>query len=87
MKKQRTFGMYVLLIAVLTLACRTLMDEPEPPEEYYPEGYQPVLLEEWPIDGDIQADLDLLPEDFKASVGENYNRKQRLQKAQREKDD
>jgi hypothetical protein len=58
-----------------------------PPEEYYPEGYHPKLLEEWPIDGDLQADLELLPEDFKDSVGENYNRKQRLQKAQEEGDD
>jgi hypothetical protein len=65
----------------------TIREAQIPPEEYYPGGYQPVLLEEWPVDGDIQADLDLLPEDFKASVGENYNRKQRLQEAQEEKDD
>ena len=40
-----------------------------------------------PVDGDLQAALELLPEDFKASVGENYNRKKRLEKAQEDKDD
>jgi len=57
------------------------------PEKYYPEGYHPVLLEEWPVDGDLQADLDLLPEDFKDSVSENYRRKERLKKAQENKND
>jgi hypothetical protein len=31
--------------------------------------------------------LDLLPEDFKACVGENYNRKERFKKAREEKDE
>lgn len=31
MKKQRPFGMCVFLIAMLTLACRILLGEPEPP--------------------------------------------------------
>jgi hypothetical protein len=65
----------------------TIREAQIPPEEYYPEGYHPVLLEEWPADGDIQAALDLLPEDFRASVGENYNRKERLKKALEDKED
>jgi ribonuclease Z len=64
----------------------TIREAHIPPEKYYPEGYHPVLLAEWPVDGDIQANLELLPEEFKASVGENYNRKKRLEKAQEDKD-
>lgn len=56
-------------------------------EKYYPEANFPVLLEEWPVDSDIHAALELLPEDFKASVGENYLRKARLRKAQEDKDE
>jgi hypothetical protein len=29
-----------------------------PPENYYPEGYQPDLLEERPVDGELKADLE-----------------------------
>ena len=57
------------------------------PEKYYPKANHPVLLEEWPVDGDIKADLKLFPEDFTNSIGENYRRKQRLNKAHEEKDD
>lgn len=46
-----------------------------------------MLLESWPVHGDIQANLDLLSEDFKASVRENYNRKERLKKGQEDKDE
>ncbi|MCK5313843.1 MAG: hypothetical protein KAJ53_01910 [Anaerolineales bacterium] len=62
-----------------------IRDAQIPPEKYYPKGYHPVLLEEWSVDGDIQAAVGFLSEDFIASVSENYNRKEGLRKAHEDK--
>ena len=50
------------------------------PKEYYPEGYHPELLEEWPVEGDLVIPLEALPETLRQSMGaewrlRNKNRK------------
>ena len=39
------------------------------PDLYYPEGYKPELLTEWPVDGDLVVPMDALPENLKDSMG------------------
>ena len=39
------------------------------PKKYYPEGYHPELLTEWPVKGDLVVPLDNLPENLKDSMG------------------
>jgi len=39
------------------------------PAEYYPKGYMPELLEEWPVEGDLVVPLDGLPESLRQSMG------------------
>jgi len=42
------------------------------PDEYYPEGYKPILLEDWPVDSDLVVDLETLPDSLEASMGETW---------------
>ena len=35
------------------------------PDKYYPKGYKPQLLEEWPADADIVAPVEALPENLR----------------------
>ena len=50
------------------------------PEKYYPEGYHPELLEDWPVDGDLVVPLDQVPEALKQSMGDRWRQKVRNQK-------
>ena len=43
-----------------------------PPEEYYPEGYHPQLLTEWPVEGDLVVPEEGLPPALKQSMGEAW---------------
>ena len=47
-------------------------DHEIPPEKYYPEGYQPGVLDEWPVDGELVAPVDVLPEKMYQSMSENW---------------
>mgnify|MGYP001821625266 FL=1 len=49
------------------------------PDEYYPEGYKPELLEEWPVDKTLVAPVDSLPPNLRASMCGHweYTRKNR----------
>lgn len=47
------------------------------PEVYYPKGYHPHLLEEWPVKGDLVVPLEALPENLKQSMGESWRKKQK----------
>ena len=47
------------------------------PKLYYPEGYHPHLLEEWPVKSDLVVPLDTLPESLKGSMGEAWRLKQK----------
>jgi hypothetical protein len=43
-----------------------------PPEEYYPEGYQPHLLPDWPVEGDLVVPLEAMPAEMLQGMGENW---------------
>lgn len=46
-----------------------------PPEEYYPEGYHPELLTEWPVDGDLVIPEESMPPALKQSMGEAWRQR------------
>jgi ribonuclease BN (tRNA processing enzyme) len=47
------------------------------PKKYYPKGYHPKLLQEWPVKGDLVVPLDQLPDNLKDSMGEAWRLKQK----------
>ncbi len=51
------------------------------PKVYYPEGYHPELLEDWPVEGDLVVPLETLPENLKESMGAEWRLRQERQKA------
>jgi glyoxylase-like metal-dependent hydrolase (beta-lactamase superfamily II) len=42
------------------------------PAAYYPEGYKPILLEDWPVDSDLVVDVESLPPSLLVGMGENW---------------
>jgi len=50
------------------------------PADYYPEGYQPMLLEEWPVESDLVVNLESLPPALRAGMGENWRDRQAYEK-------
>ena len=50
------------------------------PELYYPKGYMPHLLEDWPVKGDLVVPLDALPDNLRNSMGGAWRHKQKNQK-------
>jgi hypothetical protein len=42
------------------------------PAEYYPDGYEPILLEDWPVDGDLVVDMERLPPELVQGMGESW---------------
>ena len=46
------------------------------PDLYYPEGFKPELLEEWPVDGDLVVPMEMLPENLRNSMGSAWRHKQ-----------
>ena len=51
---------------------------------YYPEGYHPELLEEWPVGGDLVVPFDSLPENLKESMGAEWRLRQKNRKVPQE---
>lgn len=49
------------------------------PGLYYPDGYHPELLEEWPVEGDLVVPVEQLPENLKESMGDRWRQKVRNQ--------
>jgi len=49
------------------------------PAKYYPEGYHPELLQEWPVKGDLVVPMEQLPENLKNSMGQAWRLKQKNQ--------
>ena len=47
------------------------------PNKYYPKGYKPELLQEWPVKGDLVVPLEQLPENLKDSMGAAWRLKQK----------
>ena len=50
-----------------------------PPSDYYPEGYEPLLLTEWPVDGDLVVPLELFPESLRNGMGQNWRAKKKYE--------
>ena len=50
------------------------------PAKYYPEGYYPELLEDWPVGGDLVVPIEQMPENLKQSMGDRWRQKVRNQK-------
>lgn len=55
------------------------------PSEYYPEGYMPELLEEWPVDSDLVVPIDKLPASLKQSMGAEWRLREKNRKILEEK--
>jgi len=49
------------------------------PAKFYPEGYHPQLLEEWPVDSDLVVPIDQMPENLRNSMGDRWRQKVRNQ--------
>ena len=58
-----------------------------PPEEYYPEGYHPELLTEWPVDSDLVAPLETLPPALEQSMGESWRQRKAYKEEMKKRDD
>ena len=50
------------------------------PKKYYPKGYHPNLLEEWPVKGDLVVPMEALPDNLRESMGAAWTQKQKNQK-------
>jgi len=50
------------------------------PSLYYPEGYHPHLLEDWPVDGDLVVPLEKAPADLVDGMGQNWRLKNKNRK-------
>jgi hypothetical protein len=50
------------------------------PADYYPEGYHPELMEDWPVDHDLVVPLDSLPDNLKESMGAAWRLKEKNKK-------
>ncbi len=51
------------------------------PALYYPEGYMPELLPEWPVQGDLVVPLDQAPEDLREGMGDDWRVRERNRRA------
>ena len=51
-----------------------------PPAEYYPEGYHPEVLDEWPISGDLVVPLDQMPPQMLAGMGDAWQKRKAYKK-------
>jgi ribonuclease BN (tRNA processing enzyme) len=47
------------------------------PKLYYPEGYHPQLLTEWPVEGDLVAPLDKVPAELTEGMGAEWRLKKK----------
>ena len=47
------------------------------PREYYPPGYMPQLLEQWPIEDDLVVPLEQAPDDLKQGMGAAWRLKEK----------
>jgi ribonuclease BN (tRNA processing enzyme) len=55
------------------------------PDKYYPEGYKPELLEEWPVDSTLVAPMEALPDNLRESMGGHWELTQKNRKALEER--
>ena len=46
------------------------------PALYYPEGYMPFLLPQWPVEGDLVVPLDQAPDDLVEGMDEAWRKRE-----------
>ena len=51
------------------------------PAEYYPEGYHPELLEDWPVEGDLVVPVEALPATLRESMGAVWRQREANRRA------
>jgi ribonuclease Z len=56
------------------------------PDLYYPKGYHPELLQEWPVTGDLVVPVNLLPPRMLETMGDEWRKKQAYLEAQKRKE-
>ena len=69
-----------MLHKLLEIQNQEIRDQQLDPDLYYQEGYKPELLEDWPVDGDLVAPIDSMPENLKQSMSDRWRQKVRNQK-------
>jgi ribonuclease Z len=77
---QFDFGNGQLIVALPTTSRKEIQnqeirDQQLDPDLYYPEGYKPELLEEWPVDSDLVVPVEQLPENLNKSMGDRWRQK------------
>jgi len=50
------------------------------PDKYYPKGYKPELLEDWPVEGDLVVPVEAMPENLKESMGDRWRTRKKNEK-------
>jgi ribonuclease BN (tRNA processing enzyme) len=50
------------------------------PAEYYPEGYHPELLDNWPVDGDLVVPMDQMPPAMLDGMSQSWQHRQAYKK-------
>ena len=55
-------------------------DQEIDPKEYYPVGYHPQLLPEWPVDADLVVPLEAMPAPMVEGMGEAWQKRQAYKK-------
>jgi ribonuclease BN (tRNA processing enzyme) len=50
------------------------------PKKYYPKGYHPELLEDWPVEGDLVIPVEMLPDALNKSMGQAWRQREKNQK-------
>jgi ribonuclease Z len=77
---QFDFGNGQLIVPLPTTSRKEIQnqeirDQQLDPDLYYPEGYKPELLEEWPVDSDLVVPVEQLPENLNKSMGDRWRQK------------
>lgn len=54
------------------------------PDDYYPKGYKPELLEEWPVDSELVVPVENLPPNLRQSMGGHWELTNKNRKAMEE---
>ena len=52
-----------------------IRDQELDPDLYYPKGYKPELLEDWPVEGDLVVPVEQMPENLRKSMGDRWRTK------------
>jgi len=57
-----------------------IREQEVPPAEYYPEGYYPQLLSDWPADADLVIPVEAMPQQMLAGMGAAWRQRQAYKK-------